>query len=346
MTPLRTTLALVIAAAVLWAAIRTPAGPPRGPRRVHTGPARPSSPLAHDSAPAERGKSGLAAPRPTASRALVSPPVLPEPTPEPLPSVEETRSVPVPPRAALPAIASATVEATCASESEIVGTGEVLVGPASRPGAPPAARPHTGEPGRALAGPPPAADPGRRALEGLGLDLEHPDEVLRRLVEEYRASLEATEPDTERMALVDQGMAGIVRNYPQTADALFTLFVQERHPAMGRYLAYLLRDARRVDQEPPLFLMAVADPDEGRRANALASIAPARNDAALEVLLVALQDPSPAVRLASAEAIEASLAARPGLRVGLDVEERLDEARDEETDEGVTAVLARLASRP
>ncbi len=343
MTPLRTTLALATAAAVLWTAAAMPRGSARAPRRAHAEPARSSAPPSQESAPAEQGESASAAAGPRASRALASLPVLPEPLAEPLPLVEGSTSDAAPPLAALPAIAAGIEEETSESESESDGTWEVLLGPASRPGSAPARRPLAGEPGSSPASPPPATDPGRRALETLGLDLEHPDDVLRRLVEEYRASLEATEPDAQRMALIDQGMAGIVRNYPQTADALFTLFVQERHRGMGRYLAYLLRDGRRVDQEPPLLLMAVADPDDGRRANALASIAPARDGGAVEVLLAALQDPSPAVRLASAEALEASLAARPGLRALEGVEDRIEEARAEETEAGVNDVLARLS---
>lgn len=340
MTPLRTTLALAMAAGVLWAAASWTHGPARRPRRAQADSGRPAP--SEGPAPANRDEARPDGPRAEDSPALASLPVLPEPLPEPLPGVEESTTGPARSQIILPAVATTSVETTTSSyEPESTGTGEVLIGPAGQAAAPPAGRP--------LAPPAPAArpvaqDPGRRALESLGLDLEHPDEALRHLVAEYRASLQASEPDAERMALVDQAMAAIVRNYAETTDALFALFVQERHAGMGRYLAYLLRDAKRVDQESSLLLMAAADPDDGRRANALASIAPARNEAAIEVLLVALQDPSPAARLASAEALEASLVARPGIRQG--IEGRIDEACDVETDEGVMGVLARLASRP
>lgn len=348
MTPLRTTLALAMAAVVLWAAVGSSTRPPSRPRRGHAGDGNPATSIGP--APATRDESRPDGRRTEDAPALASLPALPKPLPEPLadplPPVEGTTAIPAPPHGVPSTIVSRNEEIAGPSAPESPSMGDVLVGPSSFPGSAPARRPLAGEPVSVPAGPPPAADPGRRALESLGLDLEHPEEALRRLVEEYRASLDASERDAERMALVDQAIAAIVRNYAETTDALFTLFVQERHPGMGRHLAYLLRDVKRVDQESSLLLMAAADPDDGRRANALASIAPARDDAAFEVLLVALGDPSAGVRLASAEALEASLAARPGLRAAERFEERIVEARDAETDEGVMGLLARLASRP
>lgn len=327
----RTTLALSIAATLLVAAAwRASPSPARDGVRGGNDEAPPTPVGAASSSRADRAKTGSDLRRGPSLARRARGVGLPEPLPAAnvAPGQASIGGSPAPPTC-LPGRSSPVVSADADPPS--AGTGEVLVGPPRR----------TTAAGRVAAN-----EPGLRALERLGIDLDRPDEALRRLVEEYRAALGSPDADTARMAWLDQGMAAIARSYPETSDLLFTLFVQERHRAMGRTLAYLLRDARRTDQEPPLVLMAAADPDDARRANALAALAPAANDAIFQVLLSALDDESAVVRLASAEAIETSISARPGLREGNGVATRLNEATAGETDAAVRGILERLAPRP
>lgn len=226
----------------------------------------------------------------------------------------------------LPATAVRRMETTARAEDDAAEA----AGDPENPGkqAPPALgamhHEHEAEARRSHGTPAAPTDPGLQALEELEVDLSSPDAEMRRLFAEYRTLLLAQGTggiaDAARMALLDRGMAALIRNHPETAGTVYELLASEGLPAATRYLAYLMRDGERGSVEGALIRMAASDFDPARRASALTALGPAPAGPALDAIVAGLEDSGAEVRGAAAEGILESAqvhGAQPELRAAL-----------------------------
>ncbi len=197
----------------------------------------------------------------------------------------------------------------------------------------------------------PPTDPDLLVLWQLGVDLTRPEEEMERLAAEYRAALIAAMmnsggTDPARQALLDRGMAALLRVKPQTSVTVFGLLDRENERVASRYFAQLLRGGPRADLESALGAMATIDPNPERRASAVLALGPAPSQAGWPPVLFALRDPSPEVRRVAAGVIASAADLEPVALTREEVRDPIRTALTRETDGATRTALLRAFVGP
>lgn len=256
--------------------------------------------------------------------------------------------------------AAGAVAATGAGRRQAAGPASL---PAVQTGGPraPARRPARPDPGAAddppADGPAeearPPSDPGLAALAQLGVDLDRPDAEMQRLTAEYRvlllaraAAAVAEERDGARLALLDRGMAALIRLRPGTAGTVYSLLAAETQPPPAHYYARLIQYGDRAPVEGGLLALASGSADAWRRASGVVALGPAPSGVAQDSVERALLDPELEVRQAGARVLAELVRIRPGERTAPGFRAAIDAALAAETDRGQRDVLLRLLPAP
>lgn len=179
-------------------------------------------------------------------------------------------------------------------------------------------------------------DPDLLVLSQLGVDLEHATDEMLRLAAEYRNALLAEgagQPvDRGRMALLDRGMAALLRVRPTTNVTVYTLLQHESVRPPSRYFANLLRGSDRTPLEVALASVVTGNPDPIRRASAVISLGPEPSFLSSPAVLSALSDTQREVRAAAVHVIGEATRVRPGFRAEPEVRVAVESALTVERD--------------
>jgi len=193
---------------------------------------------------------------------------------------------------------------------------------------------------------PEALDADLQVLRQLGVDLDHPEAEMLRLAAEYRGFLLASAAgeavaDPVRMALLDQGMAALLRVRPASTASVFQLLDGDPEAAPQRYFAFLIRGGSREPYESSLGSTAIVDPNPMRRASAVLALGPVPAGGTVSPLLSALADPQVEVRQAAATVVSEAARTSPAWMAREDVRDAVRQALLSERDPAIRTSLLR-----